>query len=211
MSGHRGLRKSRKSVRASLALTRRPSLFEPPLSDNDEFDDDSEYGNDVDRVRNFSSCLAFIFYLLKSIQIVDAVQDESTSFRDSHATPKITRLPSPYKSKSASPFKRQNTTPGPRPSFKIIERQSLVPLPDGISSADDLWHDTDAVDINDEDWTDDEGETNTEGENVYSDDASIYEGKSVTLRDILLKASDDTQYDLIGLCGFFLHLFLPEC
>jgi hypothetical protein len=128
------------------------------------------------------------------MQIVDAVQDESTSFRDSYATPKITRLPSPYKPRSASPFKKSNATPGPRPSFKIIERQSLAPLPDGITSAD----------INDEDWTDDDGEKDAEGGKDDDGDASIYEGKSVTLRDILLKASDDTQYDLLGLCDFLL-------
>jgi hypothetical protein len=63
VSAHGGLRKSRKSVRMSLASARRPSLFEPPLSDeeDDDFVSDNEYGNDVDRVSYFPGCYVLDF------------------------------------------------------------------------------------------------------------------------------------------------------
>jgi hypothetical protein len=73
---------------------------------------------------------------------------------------------------SGSTVKRSNTKNTPRESFKIQERKSLLPLPD-------------------EDWLDDDDDE-AEG--------SEYEGDSVTLRDILLKAGDVTQYDLMGEC-----------
>ena len=115
-------------------------------------------------------------------QIIDAVHDESTSFENSYMTPKITRLPSPYKLKSASAFKKLNSTPGPRPSFKIIERLSLAPLPNGMTSRDD--------------WTDEE---DVQGVISNEEERDECDGKSVTLREILLQAGDNMRFDLLGL------------
>jgi hypothetical protein len=115
--------------------------------------------------------------------------------------PKITRLPSPYKSRSTSPFKPK-TTPGPRPSFKIIERLSLAPLPDGPMFTDDMFNETHLSDTNgaDGDWTDEDEVIGTDN---YVDESG---GQSLTLRDILLQAGDMTQFDLLG-ASLFLCLF----
>ena len=104
--------------------------------------------------------------------------------------------------KSASPFKKTNFfgTPGsaPRPSFKIIERVSLAPLPDEMNSADDLRHEIhdSGGQIQDAEWSDEDVAVDQGHDD--SEDDSLYEGVSVTLRDILLKAGDTTQLDLIG-------------
>ena len=124
-------------------------------------------------------------------------------------TPKITRLPSPYKFKSVSPSKKAATHSGPRPSFKIVERLSLAPLPDSLMSADDLFHETRLLCASDADgsWTDeDEVPGSDRGANVQGDDEG-YEGKSITLRDILLQAGTTTQFDLLSV-AVFLHCFL---
>jgi hypothetical protein len=115
-------------------------------------------------------------------------------------TPKITRLPSPYKLKSASAFKKPNSTPGPRPSFKIIERLSLAPLPNGMTSRDD--------------WTDEE---DVQGVISNEEERGECDGNSVTLREILLQAGDSTRFDLLGLLfpssfsyAFFSYADAPE-
>lgn len=125
-------------------------------------------------------------------KIVDAVNDQSTSF-EVYATPVGVRLPTPYKSRS-SPFK--SITPGPRASFKIVERLSLASLPDEIS-ADDL-HDTQLTGAHamDGDWTDEDDKEDVEGQ--VADDTDFHEGHSVALQDILLQAADTTQFDLLG-------------
>ncbi|KIM88355.1 hypothetical protein PILCRDRAFT_814255 [Piloderma croceum F 1598] len=177
VSGSTGLRKSRKSVRTSLALLKRPSLFGPPLSDPP----DEEHTDDADR-------------------IINAVHDESSRIENSYITPKFTRLPSPYKFKSASPSKEPSATPGPRCSFKIIERLSLASLPDGMMSADDLFQEEHSLDANDTngDWVDADELPGVYSEPNLQDNGEEYEGRSVTLRDILLQAGDTTQFDLLS-------------
>ena len=147
------------------------------------------------------------FLRLIGTQIINAVHDESSWIENSYITPKFTRLPSPYKIKSASPFKKPSATPGPRCSFKIIERPSLAPLPDGVMSADDLFHEEHSLDANDTDgnWVDADELPGVLSEPNLQDDGEEYEGRSVTLRDILLQAADTTQFDLLSLL-FFCHL-----
>ncbi|KAF7964598.1 hypothetical protein HWV62_5089, partial [Athelia sp. TMB] len=177
-----GLRKGRKSmsVRKSMAFAKsRPSMF-AEIS-NDEDDVRPGGGDDVEK-------------------IVDSVQDESASNSFEayqNATPKGVRLPSPYKSASRnSPyinlFQSSSGTPGPRPSFKIPERLSLVSLPGEISYGDDLVE-TQYQDApgQDGDWTDEDEEL----------DSVDHEGHSVALRDILLHAADTTQFDLLDGLG----------
>jgi hypothetical protein len=147
--------------------------------------------------------LAFFLRLI-CIQIINAVHDESSGIENSYITPKFTRLPSPYKYESASPSKKPCATPGPRCSFKIIERLSLASLPDGVTSADDLFQEEHANDI-DGGWVDADELPGAHIEPDFQDNGEEYEGRSVTLRDILLQAGDATQFDLLSLL-FFCHL-----
>jgi len=50
VSNYTGLRKSRKTVRMSMALVKRPSLFAPLSDEEDDADAENEHGNDVERV-----------------------------------------------------------------------------------------------------------------------------------------------------------------
>lgn len=82
----------------------------------------------------------------------------------------------------------------PRISFAIPERKSLAPLPD-TAAGELLW---------DEEWIGDDvilesEDDGDDGRNGSVEDEDDFEGNSVTLRDILLKAGGDiTQFDLMG-------------
>ena len=82
---------------------------------------------------------------------------------------------------SGSTIKRSTTKNTPRESFKIHERKSLLPLPD--------------------EWTDDDDD------DELGSDETGYEGNSVTLRDILLKAGDVTRFDLLGESSLFVTAY----
>lgn len=175
--------------RMSFAVARRPSLFgseSPSDGDQLEWNGDDDGYDDVNQVSSrYPIRCESIFTNLISSQIIGAVHDESKSF-EAYVTPKLTRIATPHK--SVSPFKKKNGTPGPRLSFKIVERSSLAPLPDVTDSSENLLHSIDQIQETGspgDDWTDEEG-------------GDIYEGKSITLRDILLQAAETTQFDLLG-------------
>lgn len=67
-----------------------------------------------------------------------------------------------------------------------------------MNSADDLRHEIhdSGGQIQDAEWSDEDVAVDQGHDD--SEDDSLYEGVSVTLRDILLKAGDTTQLDLIG-------------
>lgn len=60
VSGSTGLRKSRKSFRMSTSLTKRPSLFGPPMSHDEDIASIAN-GHDVDQVFNVICCPLFLF------------------------------------------------------------------------------------------------------------------------------------------------------
>lgn len=148
---------------------------------------------------------------------MQSVQDDSTSTSfEAYATPKGVRLYSPHKSQSrSSPFKSASGTPGPRPSFKIVERLSLasLPSPGDIMRSREYEYgeyeegllETQYGDAfgQDGEWTDDEGEEEGGGGDDL-DRSVMHEGHSVALRDILLQAADMTQFDfdLLGIGKF---------
>lgn len=73
-----------------------------------------------------------------------------------------------------------------------------------MTSADDLFQEEHANDI-DGGWVDADELPGAHIELDFQDNGEEYEGRSVTLRDILLQAGDATQFDLLSLL-FFCHL-----
>jgi len=78
---------------------------------------------------------------------------------------------------------------------------SLAPLPNGLTSLDDGLHDKHLFDSSgtDGDWTDADivQSDDSHKEKSGADDPG-YDGKSVTLREILLQAGDATEFDLLA-------------
>ncbi|EGN95154.1 hypothetical protein SERLA73DRAFT_162709 [Serpula lacrymans var. lacrymans S7.3] len=159
----------RKSIRTSLAVASRPSLFgglhldlDPDMEGEGE-DTESE---EVDR-------------------IVDAINDDSSIEVDGYLTPR----PTATRLASRTPFStaKTKTFTAPRASFKVDEGLDLPSFPSDLTSLDQHKYSSPRQGKRQEMWTDD-----------GDDDEPYYEGVSVTLRDILLSAGDTTQFDLLG-------------
>ncbi|KAL6306225.1 hypothetical protein BKA93DRAFT_824384 [Sparassis latifolia] len=129
----------------------------------------------------------------RSLAIVEAVRGESASFEVAEATPARGGRT------AGVPLSTVKSVPRPSYDMERHERAMNVPLPKlRLSDADEDAHSEDDIPRHrssegGKDWM------NNNWPDVKPEEEEYYEGQSITLKEILLKAgSDATQFDLLG-------------